>query len=244
MTIDYKRRLIITQNTTLQINSVQNAEEHDEGQPETRQGLAFPLTTMNAITIPPNRQEIIYCQLAEDALKYKHVTGIVEPPPLVPDTESTAKHAIAHAIVTLDQHGGCQVIITNLSHEKRRFPKDLHIAQFSNLSPEEGEQMQETHPIAAECILAAAEHIEVTRDEFKDITWLACMDNPLSCSSLDTLDENVQRANQDFYQKPDNPATYQEVHHSPLEGNTNEMWFATPENTTNPDQLDPFNRRV
>ena len=196
MTIDCKRRLLITQDTTLQINAVTTAlptilEDLDEK-------ISLELATVQGITIPPYRQESVYCRLVVNPLKYPDVTGIVEPREAQLTSPAVDKYAIAHALPTLDKHGGCHVIITNTTEFPRRFPKNLEIAKFTILTVDDADDVQPIHPLAADVVQQVANKIEFDRYEFREIIGLGIQKEQPSINTLEDLDKNVAKANQEF----------------------------------------------
>ena len=72
LTIDCKRRLLIRDDCTFQINAITKEETKPK---RTTMGLCLK----KEITLLPGRQEFPYCILEEEPEKYRLTTGIVEP---------------------------------------------------------------------------------------------------------------------------------------------------------------------
>ena len=138
-------------------------------------------------------------------------------------------------------------MLTNISDESRRFPKGLTIAQFTIMNSKDYSEIKKIHPIAAEYIAAAAPYVNIGKQEFSQVTRLAEEDNRKTDTQMDKLAQEVRQLTEQYDRIP--PDQNNEKHHDiidyrPLEGATNEIWFATPENTSDPEKLDNFNQRV
>ena len=239
LTIDCKRRILTTEGATLQINNL-------EAQREKQWSNTYPVEIHNTITIPPDRQEIIYCKLCnlENPQHFAEITGIITPIPPSSDQKAEITYAIAHTITTLDKEGGCHVILTNISDEIRTFPKETQIAQFTIMTQDEYDDTREIHPIAAELLLQKPQSITYTRKEFHEIIKLSTPTKH-TCAALEDLSENIKKIQDEYNIKPTPTDNIHDiVQYKPLEGATNEIWFATPENTQDPSTLDEFNKRV
>ena len=82
LTIDCKRRLLLRENCTFQINAVLDTDTKNT-QPRT----TLDLCLTHTITIPPGRQDYPYCKIDFQPDKYKNITGVVEPPQHHKNTE-------------------------------------------------------------------------------------------------------------------------------------------------------------
>ena len=106
LTIDCKRRLLIRENCTFQINSIITDHDNDN---ENEKRTTLSLCLEQGITLPAGRQEFPYCKLENEpnhfqkAAKYQYVTGVVEPSHFQKGTKAMEKYAIGHTLVTLDK---------------------------------------------------------------------------------------------------------------------------------------------
>ena len=240
LTIDCKRRLLIRENCTFQINAVLDSDTKDT-QPRT----TLDLCLTHTITIPPGRQDYPYCKIDFQPDKYKNVTGVVEPPQHHKNTEVAGEQAVGHTLVTLDNQGGCHVMFSNLLNEPRTFTKGLMIAQFTIMNSQDYQNISPVHPIAAAYITQAAPYITVNKADFQQITQAS--QQPKESALIDQLTQEVQELTQkynDTTTPPEHTIEHDIIDYRPLEGATNEIWLATPENTTEPEKLDHFNKRV
>ena len=71
LTIDCKRRLLIRENCTFQIDAVEYKEKSEKTTPR----ISLMLKTTQAITIPPGRQEYPYCKIEGEIETFKYTTG-------------------------------------------------------------------------------------------------------------------------------------------------------------------------
>ena len=240
-TIDCKRRLLISEDNTMQINAMERITE------EEKQETRLLLNTMQATTIGPGKSASIYCRIDNKAHQHAGHTGVVEQSEFQRGSNAEDKYAIAHSLVTLDKYGGCNVTVINLTLQARRFPKDLPLAQFSILTNQDYTDIREVHPIAAEYFLHAAKHITLSKKDFYKLTDMGKPNRAKEeANNLEELDENVTRATKTYNEqlKPPDTEDTDIVQMRELEGPTNEVWFATPENTKDPSTLDHFNKRV
>ena len=133
------------------------------------------------------------------------------------------------------------MLITNTTEFPRRFPKNLEIAKFTILTVDDADDVQPIHPLAADVVQQVANKIEFDRDEFREIVGLGIQKEQPSINTLEELDKNVAKANQEYQE---NASTGGDPHDiiqvTPLEGATNEIWFATLEKTQNPDTARPL----
>ena len=167
LTIDCKRRLLIRENCTFQINSIEITQE--AASPRTMLRLLLEQDT----TLPAGRQEYPYCKLTEQGPKYKQVTGVVEPSSTQKGTKEMDEYAVGHALVTLNHEGGCHIILSNISEETKTFTKGTEIAQFTIMNSNDYNEIKQVHPIAAECIAAVAPHVNMGKQDFSIVTRLA-----------------------------------------------------------------------
>ena len=243
LTIDCKRRLLIRENCTFQINAVEYKEKGEKTAPR----ISLMLKTTQAITIPPGRQEYPYCKIEGEIETFKYTTGVVEPQQSHKSAKATTKYSIGHALTTLDGEGGCHVMLTNTDDEARTFPKDLEIAQFTIMNTKDFAEIKQIHPVAATYLMQAIPLIHVSQKEFQLIAHLAQEQETTDRPEIEDLAKEIQELTRK-YNEPEPPEKMQEnqdiVEYRPLEGATNEVWFATPENTDDPATLDKFNRRV
>ena len=157
------------------------------------------------------------------------------------------EYAVGHALVTLNHEGGCHIILSNISEETKTFTKGTEIAQFTIMNSNDYNEIKQVHPIAAECIAAVAPHVNMGKQDFSIVTRLAQETDKKTNAQMAKLAEEVRELTEQYEGKLAENFTstgHDIVDYRPLEGATNEVWFATPENTTNPENLDHFNRRV
>ena len=159
------------------------------------------------------------------------------------------KYMIGHALTTLDQEAGCHVIITNIDDYPRTIPKGLEIAQFTIMTSRDYNDIQQIHPIAAAYLQQATQYITLNKKEFETLASLSREQEATDIEPMEALAKNVQEITEKYdsgksTQPTEHHTSHDIIDYRPLEGATNEVWFATPENTEDPNTLDQFNRRV
>ena len=278
MLIDCKRRLVIMQGQSLQLNSL--TEQPGENAATYKQNLL----TAHSVRVPPYRQESVRCVLQDNAREYKGVTGIVTPYKGQLKSPAKDKYAVAYELVTLDSQGSCQVLLTNMTDTPRTFPRKLEIAHFTVQNADQLENFRPVHPRVAEAMVAAGQAMTYSIEEFQELTafggqhdhqpevlnvmeivnaehdqQLAVCEHQLeACNNLVHVEHpRGHQVEVDQVATPGNsdgeiPASVEglrlrnpsNIVHTELEGQTNEVWFATPENTPDPSILTSTNKRI
>ena len=121
-------------------------------------------------------------------------------------------------------------MFTNLTEETKTFHKGLMIAQFTIMNSQDYADIHPVHPIAATYLLQATPHVNVTKQEFQQITQLAKEVPQNQQNPIEKLAKEVQELT-DKYNHNTPPSDIQHhdiIDYRPLEGATNEIWFATP----------------
>ena len=273
MVIDCKRRLIIMQGQTLQLNSL-TKEQRKKDVNITKK----TLLTAHAVRLPPFRQEAVRCVLAENPREYKGITGVVTPYKGQLESPARDKYAVAYELVTIDTFGSCQVLLTNMTDKPRTFPRKFELAHFQVQTADQLENFRQIHPKVAEAMVAAGQSLTYSEEEFQEfatfgnqrdqnpdvpnILQVVTAERNHAGEVCDTLVRvNETRDHDRDVREMVTPATKsdaaptlldnlrlsnpsQNVIQTELEGPTNEVWFATPENTPDPSILTSTNKRI
>ena len=211
--IDCKRRILVTPHSTIQMEGAENGQLCTTTQQEAEVTTIMCLD--KKITLPPGRQEVVYCKTEDNPEDFAELTGIVEPNDSYHGSKGATKYGISHILTTLDKDGGCFIMLINIDDKPRTFPKGLELAKFQVLSAQALGDTAQVHPTVAEHISTLMDGVTVSRKDFHEITRFG-QDNEEEINAIDTE----------------------------MEGPTNQHWFATPENTEDPSKLDEFNKRV
>ena len=138
--IDAKHRILITQDLSLHLNMIQNKAGGKQHCRTTKK--PFALYTVKKLTIPPDCQELIQCDLT-DHPEMRNKTGVVEP---AIKFEGKTGLCITSSLSRIDENGLTTIAAINVQPYMITIPAKTIVATFKLLTPEQAEHLVPLEP--------------------------------------------------------------------------------------------------